>query len=115
MASRSLASISAVALACAVLIAPRPIAGQARGRGHAPGATKPAAAAKPPVAAKPAAAVQAETPFPSTPPAPGPPPDFKVPEPRRFTLDNGLQVALVPWGTMPKVRVTLAVRTGNVF
>jgi len=109
MATRSFASISAVALVCAVLIAPHPIAGQARGRGQAPAAAKPDAAAKPPAPA------QAATPFPSTPPTPGPPPDFKVPEPRRFTLANGLQVALVPWGTMPKVRVTLALRTGNGF
>jgi zinc protease len=53
--------------------------------------------------------------FPSTPPKPGTPRDFKVPEPKRFTLDNGLKVALVEWGTMPKVRVTLNVRTGNAF
>jgi predicted Zn-dependent peptidase len=53
--------------------------------------------------------------FPATPPKPGIPRDFKVPEPRRFTLENGLQVALVQWGTMPKVRVTLNVRTGNVL
>ena len=115
MACRSFASISAVALACAVLIAPHPIAGQARGRALAPAAAKPSSAAKPPVLAQPPAAAQAETPFRSTPPSPGPPPDFKVPEPHRFTLDNGLQVALVPWGTMPKVRVTLELRTGNAF
>ncbi|MGH8639402.1 MAG: M16 family metallopeptidase, partial [Burkholderiales bacterium] len=53
--------------------------------------------------------------FPPTPPKPGTPRDFKVPEPKRFTLDNGLEVALVQWGTMPKVRVTLSVRTGNAF
>jgi zinc protease len=57
----------------------------------------------------------AQSAFPSTPPKPGPPRDFRVPEPKRFTLDNGLQVALVQWGNMPKVRVTLDVRTGNVF
>ena len=38
-----------------------------------------------------------------------------MPEPKRFTLDNGLQVALVQWGTMPKVRVTVTMRTGNAF
>ena len=53
--------------------------------------------------------------FPSTPPKPGAPRDFRVPEAKRFTLDNGLQVALVPWGSMPKVRVTVDVRTGNAF
>ena len=67
------------------------------------------AAAAQPAAQKPS------PPFPGTAPKPGAPRDFKVPEPKRFTLDNGLQVALVQWGTMPKVRVTLSARTGNVF
>jgi zinc protease len=58
---------------------------------------------------------QAPAQFPSEPPKPGAPKDFRVPEATRFTLDNGLQVALVPWGDMPKVRVTLDVRTGNAF
>jgi predicted Zn-dependent peptidase len=53
--------------------------------------------------------------FPSTPPEPGPPRDFRVPEPKRFTLDNGMEVALVQWGNMPKARVALAIRTGNAF
>lgn len=53
--------------------------------------------------------------FPSEPPKPGAPKDFRVPEPRRFELDNGLQVSLVQWGEMPKARVTLNVRTGNAF
>ena len=56
-----------------------------------------------------------QTQFPSEPPSPGEPRDFRVPEARRFALDNGLQVALVPWGNMPKARVTLTVRTGNAF
>ena len=53
--------------------------------------------------------------FPAEPPKPGSPKDFRVPEPRRFTLDNGLQVALVQWGEMPKVAVSLNVRTGNAY
>jgi zinc protease len=53
--------------------------------------------------------------FPSQPPAPGKPRDFRVPEAKRFTLDNGLEVAMVQWGEMPKVQVTLSVRTGNAF
>ena len=53
--------------------------------------------------------------FPAEAPKPGTPKDFRVPEPKRFTLPNGLQVALVQWGTMPKVRVTLSMRTGNAF
>ena len=85
-----------------------------------PAAEKPAqpkpAAPKPP-AQKPAAQkpVGTATTFPAEPPKPSTPRDFKVPEPKRFTLDNGLQVALVQWGTMPKVRVTMRVRTGNAF
>jgi predicted Zn-dependent peptidase len=62
-----------------------------------------------------AAAADAQQAFPSEPPKPSAPRDFNVPEPRRFTLDNGLEVALVGWGTMPKVRVSLVVRTGNAF
>ena len=57
----------------------------------------------------------AQAPFPAAPPKPGQPRDFRVPEARRFTLANGLDVAMVPWGQMPKVRVTLSVRTGNAF
>ena len=98
MASRTLASIGAAALAAALCVSP--LAGQGRGRGPAAPATVPA---------------QAAAPFPSTPPKPAAPPDFNVPEPRRFTLDNGLQVALVPWGTMPKVQVMLDLRSGNAF
>jgi predicted Zn-dependent peptidase len=57
----------------------------------------------------------AQSQFPSEPPKPGPPRDFRVPEPKRFTLGNGLQVAMVQWGQMPKVRASLVVRTGNAF
>ena len=53
--------------------------------------------------------------LPSEPPKPGTPKDFRVPEPKRFTLDNGLRVSLVEWGNIPKVRVSLVVRTGNAF
>lgn len=47
------------------------------------------------------------------PPAPGTPKDFQLPSPREFTLDNGLEVTLVPYGTVPKVTVELSVRAGN--
>ena len=53
--------------------------------------------------------------FPAEPPKPGTPKDFRVPEPRRFTLDNGLHVALVQWGEMPKVSVSLSLLTGNAY
>jgi zinc protease len=62
------------------------------------------------LAALPAAA----QPFPSTPPAPGAPRPFAVPEGRSFTLPNGIEVRLVPYGTLPKVSVAAVVRAGNV-
>lgn len=48
------------------------------------------------------------------PPAPGTPRAFTLPEAERFTLANGMQVTMVPYGTTPKVNVSLVVRTGNV-
>ena len=48
------------------------------------------------------------------PPAPGKPKDFQVPAPRKLTLDNGLGVTFVTYGTVPKVTVRLSVRTGNI-
>ncbi len=36
-----------------------------------------------------------------------------MPQPKTFTLENGLGVTLVPYGTVPKVTVRLAVLTGN--
>lgn len=48
------------------------------------------------------------------PPAPAEPKGFSVPAPKTFTLENGLAVTLVPYGTVPKVTVRLAVLTGNV-
>jgi len=79
-----------------------------------PATRKPATRKPRPATQKPAAR-STPAPFPAEPPKAGVPRDFKVPEPKRFTLDNGLQVALVQWGTMPKVRVTLSMRTGNAF
>ena len=59
-----------------------------------------------------APAVQAQ--FPSTPPAIGKPKPFALPKRRTFTLANGMQVSLVPFGTTPKVTVRLIVRTGSI-
>lgn len=47
------------------------------------------------------------------PPAPGTPKGFRVPAPREFKLDNGLEVTLVDYGTVPKATVELSVLTGN--
>jgi predicted Zn-dependent peptidase len=88
-------------IGAALLVLSPPLRAQGKGQATAPPASKPASS--------PAVA------FPAAPPKAGAPRDFNVPEPTRFTLENGLQVALVQWGTMPKVRVTLVGRTGNGF
>lgn len=49
-----------------------------------------------------------------TPPAAGTPKDFRLTPRTSFTLPNGLQVSMVPFGTVPKVFVRLGVRAGNV-
>ncbi len=48
------------------------------------------------------------------PPEGGKPKDFRVPAFRTFSLENGLGVTLVPYGTLPKAAVRFVVRTGNV-
>ena len=49
-----------------------------------------------------------------TAPEPGTPRAFMLPEGEVFTLANGVRVTMVPYGTTPKVNVSLIVRTGNV-
>jgi len=49
-----------------------------------------------------------------SPPAPAQPKGFSLPKPKTFTLDNGMGVTLVHYGTVPKVSVRLAILTGNV-
>jgi len=49
-----------------------------------------------------------------TPPPGGEPKDFTLPVKREFTLPNGMSVTLVPFGTVPKATVSLAIRVGNV-
>ena len=49
-----------------------------------------------------------------TPPPGGPPVPFTLPAKERFTLPNGLRATLVPFGTLPKVTVTVLVRAGNL-
>jgi zinc protease len=69
-----------------------------------------------------ASALPAQT-APQAPPSPAaqqaPPPaaaakGFTVPEVRRFTLPDGLEVRLIPYGTVPKVSVQLYTQTGNI-
>ena len=52
--------------------------------------------------------------FPSTPPAPAAPRTFDIPEGRTLSLDNGVDVTLVPYGDLPKATVYAVVRVGNV-
>jgi zinc protease len=49
-----------------------------------------------------------------TPPEGGKPRDFKVPAVKTFTLDNGLAVTFIPYGTIPKVTVRFRLRTGAI-
>lgn len=44
----------------------------------------------------------------------GTPKDFKVPSRETITLDNGLKVSFIPFGSLPKVTVFASVRTGNI-
>lgn len=48
------------------------------------------------------------------PPAGGPPKPFSVPAHESYALPNGMRVTLVPYGTLPKVTLSLVVRAGNV-
>lgn len=48
------------------------------------------------------------------PPEGGTPKPFTLPQKQTFTLKNGMQVTLVPYGTVPKVTVSASVRAGNL-
>ena len=48
------------------------------------------------------------------PPAPGTPKDIRFPAKRTFTLDNGMRVTLVPFGTVPKTALQLNINTGAI-
>jgi zinc protease len=48
-----------------------------------------------------------------TPPPVGTPQDVRLPARRHFTLPNGLQVTMVPFGTVPKVSIAIAVRASG--
>jgi zinc protease len=49
-----------------------------------------------------------------TPPAGGPPKPFTVPAHESYALPNGMKVTLVPYGNIPKVSVSLVLRSGNI-
>lgn len=46
------------------------------------------------------------------PPAGGPPKPFHLAQKEKFTLPNGLQVTMVPYGRLPKVAIVVMVRAG---
>ena len=48
------------------------------------------------------------------PPEGGTPKDFKLPQKQQFTLSNGLAVTMVPYGSVPKVTVSVVIRFGNI-
>jgi zinc protease len=47
------------------------------------------------------------------PPPGGPPKAFTVPAHETYSLPNGMQVTLIPYGDIPKVTISLAVRAGK--
>jgi zinc protease len=49
-----------------------------------------------------------------TPPAGGPAKPFTLPAHETYSMPNGMKVTLVPYGTLPKVTVSLVVRVGTV-
>lgn len=49
-----------------------------------------------------------------TPPPGGTPKDFSLPDAVTFTLDNGLNVTMVEFGSVPKATVAVVVRSGNL-
>ncbi|MGI4884961.1 MAG: M16 family metallopeptidase [Janthinobacterium lividum] len=61
-----------------------------------------------------AVAAQAPTAPKEAPPVGSAPRDFALPAKEEFTLDNGLQARLVPYGQVPKVTMMVAVQAGNV-
>ena len=66
------------------------------------------------LALMPLAFVRAQSPQPVEPPAPGAPREFRLPQPTKVRLDNGLRATLVEYGSLPKVTVQLVVRSGEL-
>ncbi len=49
-----------------------------------------------------------------TPPVGGTPKDFRLPGKKEITLPNGMRSTLVKYGTLPKVNISLIIKTGNI-
>lgn len=56
----------------------------------------------------------AQEPEKETPPAGGTPRDFNLPASDTFFLENGLGATMIPFGDVPKVTITIVVRSGNL-
>ena len=56
----------------------------------------------------------AQEPEKETPPPGGTPRDFNLPASNTFSLDNGLGATMIPFGNVPKVTITIVVRSGNL-
>ena len=52
--------------------------------------------------------------FPKTMPSSGTPKPFSVPASQSYTLDNGLQVTLIPYGNVPKATISLRTYAGGL-
>ena len=52
--------------------------------------------------------------FPSTMPPAGTPKPFAVPQSETYTLENGMQVTLIPYGNIPKATIRLRVLAGGL-
>jgi len=49
-----------------------------------------------------------------TPPPGGEPKGFSLPEKETYSLPNGMNVVLIPWGEIPKAQISIVVKTGNI-
>ncbi len=49
-----------------------------------------------------------------TPPKGAEPKDFKLPKKEVVNFDNGLQLVLVPYGSIPKATISITLKTGNI-
>lgn len=61
-----------------------------------------------------AAAPAQEEPAKETPPAGSAPQDFTLPDKQEMSLENGLEITAVPFGSVPKATLAVVVRTGNL-
>ncbi|HET8803021.1 MAG TPA: insulinase family protein, partial [Aequorivita sp.] len=49
-----------------------------------------------------------------TPPEGAEPKDFTLPKKEVINFDNGLQLVMVPYGSIPKATISITLKTGNI-